>query len=316
MMKKKSLISVIIPTYNRTNTLDRAILSVINQTYKNVEVIVVDDNVNNIDARNNTRKVIEKYKSLIDIKLLENKINLGGGLTRNEGIKVAKGELIAFLDDDDEFLPEKLEKQYQVYLNNINKKIGMIYCYSNMIKTNGTSYINRNDLEGLPLKENTKCCIAATSYWLCPKKALIDVGMFEDISSRQDASLITKFLLNDYNVFRVPEVLLNYYWHSGDGISKINEKSIIAEKKWMEIFDKNSKHLSINEKNEINYIFYSRLCHLYLLLKKKKEALNCIRKMIKLKKITIKNFQMIFGLTLNNLYIYLARKKDIRRKLK
>lgn len=313
MKKKEPLISVIIPTYNRCDTLERAIKSVLNQTYKNLEIIVVDDNANNKEFRNNTRELIKKYENII---LVENKKNLGGGLTRNEGIKACSGELVAFLDDDDEYLPDKIKKQYELYLQHQNQNVGMIYCYANMVRVDGSSYINKNDLEGTPLKENINCCIAATSWWLCPKKALIDVGMFEDISSRQDASLLTKLLLKGYTVYRVPEVLLNYYWHNGTGISKINEKSIVAEKQFKKIFDNHSDKISLEEKNEIDFIFHARLAHLDLLLKNKKEAFDCLKKMCQLKKWHKKNLQMLFGVIFNRTYIYIARKKDIRRKEK
>ena len=105
-------VSIIIPTYKRSDLLERAIKSVINQTYKNIEIIVVDDNVNNSKEHLQNLKIIEKYPQIIYIK---NKKNLGGGLTRNVGIKASTGEYIAFLDDDDEFYPTKIEKQYQLY---------------------------------------------------------------------------------------------------------------------------------------------------------------------------------------------------------
>lgn len=316
MKKNDELISVIIPTYNRSTTLERAINSVVNQTYKNIEIIIVDDNANNINCRKETEKIVKKYSNRYNLKLIENSCNLGGGLTRNEGIKASAGNLVAFLDDDDEFLPNKLELQYKTFVENQKNNVCMVYCYANMIKTNGTKDINKTDFEGKPISQNIRCCIAATSYWLCSKEALIKVGMFENISSRQDASLITKLLLNGYNVYRTPEILLNYYWHNGNGISKINENSLVAEKQWMDIFEKNAKYLSRKEKNNIYYIFYSRLCHLCLLLKKRKEACLYLKKMLKIKKFSFKNLQMIFGVLFNNLYVFIAKKRDIKRKQK
>ena len=108
----EELISVIIPTYKRIDTLERALDSVFNQTYTNIELIVVDDNAKFPETREKVEKIIEKYNG--KIKLIKNKDNLGGGLSRNEGIKVASGKYIAFLDDDDEYYPEKLEKQYSL----------------------------------------------------------------------------------------------------------------------------------------------------------------------------------------------------------
>lgn len=109
-MKYTSLVSIIIPTYNRETYLDSTIQSVVNQTYKNIEIIVVDDG----SKINYAEKICSKY-SQCKYFYKEN-----GGLSsaRNFGIKNAKGNFIAFLDDDDMFLPNKIEKQYQVLIEN------------------------------------------------------------------------------------------------------------------------------------------------------------------------------------------------------
>ncbi|HOC97311.1 MAG TPA: glycosyltransferase family 2 protein, partial [Candidatus Pacearchaeota archaeon] len=98
-------VSVIIPTYNGSNTILRAVHSVLNHTYSNFELIVVDD-----CSKDNTFEVV---KSIEDerVKVLRHRNNKGGSAARNTGIKEAKGEYIAFLDDDDEWLSEKVEKQ-------------------------------------------------------------------------------------------------------------------------------------------------------------------------------------------------------------
>ena len=111
-MKNEDVVSVIIPTYKRPKELERAIISVKNQTYKNIEIIVVDDNANDIEQRKSTEQVVKKYENIVYI---QNKENLGGSKTRNIGIENAKGKYIAFLDDDDEFLPNKIEQQIKLY---------------------------------------------------------------------------------------------------------------------------------------------------------------------------------------------------------
>ena len=110
-IKNSSLVSVIIPTYNGSNTILRAINSVLNQTYSNLELIIVDD-----CSKDNTFEVVKNVKDK-RVKVLRHKKNRGGSAARNTGIKEAKGEYIAFLDDDDEWLSEKVEKQVE-YLKN------------------------------------------------------------------------------------------------------------------------------------------------------------------------------------------------------
>ncbi len=107
------LVSCIIPTHNRQLLLRRAIESVISQTYKNLEIIVVDDS-----SEDNTELVVKEYMEKDNrIIYLKNPKPLGGSGTRNVGIKFSTGEYIAFLDDDDEWLEDKIEKQLKAIKN-------------------------------------------------------------------------------------------------------------------------------------------------------------------------------------------------------
>jgi glycosyltransferase involved in cell wall biosynthesis len=110
-------VSVIIPAYNGDRFLVDAIESVFNQTYKNYEIIIIDDG-----STDNTRTILEPYFNKISYIY---QTNQGVAAARNRGIKEAKGEYIAFLDQDDYFLPEKLEKQVEI----LDKKphIGMVH---------------------------------------------------------------------------------------------------------------------------------------------------------------------------------------------
>ena len=97
-----SLVSVIIPVYNGEAYLEKAIASIVAQTYTNYEIIAIDDG-----STDNTRRVLAKYNNLIYLY----QDNQGVAQARNKGLEVAKGEYIAFLDQDDFFLPHKLAKQ-------------------------------------------------------------------------------------------------------------------------------------------------------------------------------------------------------------
>lgn len=277
-MKMQELVSVIIPTYNRTSTLERAIKSVKNQTYKNIEILVVDDNANNQEARKKVEEIVNKFQG---IKLIQNKQNLGGGLARNEGIKNARGEFIAFLDDDDEFYPEKIEKQYNLYKSLNNDKVGMIYCYAKYIKGNDGK-IRKVDYEGNPLKQHLILCIAATSWWFCPKHVLEDVKGFENVSSHQDAITLFKILKAGYEIYRVPEVLLNYYVHSGTGITKVSKEWMDVDNKYMKMYQEIKDRFSDKEKKQIEYSFYKRATSYYYRLNEKKLLKENTKKMFSL----------------------------------
>ena len=103
----KDLVSVVTPVHNAEKYIETTLKSILNQTYKNLEVILVDD-----ASKDSSREIIKKYEK-IDSRvrpiLLDN--NVGVANARNEGIKNARGQYIAFLDSDDIWLEEKLEEQ-------------------------------------------------------------------------------------------------------------------------------------------------------------------------------------------------------------
>src|SRR5579875_68243 len=114
-MQANTLVSVIIPTYNRAATLGRAIDSILEQTYSHTEVIVVDDG-----STDDTPTVLSRYGERIRVVVQK---NAGPAIARNRGIALAKGEVIAFLDSDDYWLPTKLERQLTVM-----GKAGSVVC--------------------------------------------------------------------------------------------------------------------------------------------------------------------------------------------
>lgn len=117
----KDLVSVIIPTYNCGHTLKRALDSVYAQNYPLFEIIVIDDG-----STDNTQTLINNYK---DLKLIISYERRGASTARNKGIKHATGEYIAFLDADDEWLPQKISKQIDL-IKRSPLKPGLVTCNS------------------------------------------------------------------------------------------------------------------------------------------------------------------------------------------
>lgn len=117
------LVSVIMPSYNTADYIADSIKSVISQTYQNWELIIVDD-----CSTDNTDDIVS-YFSDNRIKYMKNKKNMGAAATRNRALREAKGEWIAFLDSDDLWLPNKLEKQI-----NFMKSNGYVFSYHNYEK--------------------------------------------------------------------------------------------------------------------------------------------------------------------------------------
>lgn len=110
----EELVSIIMPTYNCANFIDKSIESVINQTYKNWELIIIDD-----CSTDNTEEIVKKYIKE-DSRIIYHKLptNSGAAVARNHGIAMAKGSYIAFLDSDDLWAKDKLEKQLKFMKDN------------------------------------------------------------------------------------------------------------------------------------------------------------------------------------------------------
>lgn len=115
-------VSVIIPTYNRRDTLGRAIDSVLNQTYKEFEIIIVDD----CSSDGTYEYISKRYGDDNRIVYIKNDSNIGQSASRNTGAAYADGYFVAFLDDDDEWLPDKLEKQIRTLWES-GKDVGFVY---------------------------------------------------------------------------------------------------------------------------------------------------------------------------------------------
>lgn len=110
-MSEQPLVSIVIPTHNRAGKLEKAINSIWSQTYTNYEVIVSDDG-----STDNTSEVVFLLSMTKPINYISSKVNRGAQFARNQGIKAAKGEWIAFLDSDDEWLPESLKLRMDLAL--------------------------------------------------------------------------------------------------------------------------------------------------------------------------------------------------------
>lgn len=172
---KNSFISVIVPTYNRADLISETIESILNQTYKNFELIIVDDG-----STDNTEEVIRKFKDS-RIKYIKTDNWGGPARPRNIGIKKAKGEYIAFCDDDDIWLPEKLEKQIRVF--QISNETAMLYTrfktiegdvISNRIFPENGKYKSGNIFKSLYLRSFIAC-----SSVVVKRSVLDQVGLFD-----------------------------------------------------------------------------------------------------------------------------------------
>jgi glycosyltransferase involved in cell wall biosynthesis len=106
--RRSPRVSVIIPTHNRPDRLPRAVASVLNQTFRDVEIVIVDD-----ASADDAAEVVARQDPRI--RYVRHGSPKGACGARNTGIRLARGEFVGFLDDDDEWLPEKLQRQVRVF---------------------------------------------------------------------------------------------------------------------------------------------------------------------------------------------------------
>jgi len=118
--RNKPTVSIIIPTYNRRQSIGRSIESVLNQTYRDFELIIVDDG-----STDNTKELVADFNDE-RIRYVRHEENKGEAAARNTGIKAARCDYIAYQDSDDEWLPEKLARQIEL-LENASPEVGVIY---------------------------------------------------------------------------------------------------------------------------------------------------------------------------------------------
>jgi len=187
------LVSIIIPTYGRPEYLGRAIDSVLNQTYKNLEVIVVDDNPKNTENRKLTEELMENYSSFKQVVYLKHEMNKRVGAARNTGLVIARGDYISFLDDDDEFNELKLFKQ--VGFLNENQNYGGCYCrfesYSKGMLTRRSNYTEEGDLtKDVYLFK----CTGNASCYMFRREVLVALkGFNENLPRHEDFELLVRF---------------------------------------------------------------------------------------------------------------------------
>lgn len=275
------LVSIVITTHGRTDFLRKAVKSALVQSYPKTEVIVVDDNANDAEIRQAVKDIMAEYPQC---KTIYNETNLGGSLSRNVGIEAATGECIAFLDDDDVFHSDRVEKAVELYQEVKDKKIGLIYSYCAVVDENGARMdgYHRN-AEGIPLYEHMLSCLAATSQWFCPKEALVNVGMFEDAPCKQDSIMLLKLLVSGYEVRCIPEELIDYTEHNRGRISGVSEKNIRGLLNWREWCRKYYDALTQEQIDAVEVKFARDLVTFYSLLGQRKEARDCLQTIKKYK---------------------------------
>jgi glycosyltransferase involved in cell wall biosynthesis len=194
-----TLVSVVIPTFNRAGFLDRAIASVVLQTHGSLEILVVDDG-----STDNTAEVVSAWAEKVSASAPGQRVlkyiqmqNRGVSAARNVGIRAAKASWIAFLDSDDEWLPEKLSRQLE--FSTENPEISLIHCEEIWVRDGVRVNLPRKykKLGGWVFIECLPLCFISTSTVLIKKDQLEEFSGFrEDFPVCEDYFLWLQVSLN------------------------------------------------------------------------------------------------------------------------
>lgn len=243
-MSKAPKVSVIIPTYNRAHVLGRSVRSVLDQSYGDFELVIVDD-----CSTDNTKETVQR---LADERIRYIRLDKNSGTPAtptNRGIEVAQGEYIAVQDSDDEWLPDKLEKQMKAF-NDAPAEVGIVYTDAWRVRENGkkeywpTPRIVPDD--GIIYDEALAYrVIGIGTHTLVIKKECFDkVGLFDtELPNLIDTELLIR-MSKFYCFYHIAEPLVNYYVTSGS-VSSTNESAIVARKL---ILEKHYRDISRNKK--------------------------------------------------------------------
>lgn len=264
------LVSVIVPTYSRPLNLRRAISSILCQTYKNIEIIVVDDNGIGSKEQLETENVLSEYIRNKKISYFPHEVNLNGSAARNTGLKAAKGKYIAFLDDDDEFLDKKIETQVMA-LEALDESWGGCYCNTNLIGKNIVTLCNEKS--GNLAEDLLLCNVRFNTSSLLLRKEVCDNLKGFDVSfeRHQDWEFMMRYF-RQYKIF-LPTTfpLLNKY-SSRTSSSNLpsSDKLILIKEKFLNTFE-----LDIRALENANRIYHEQWMQIALSLMYEKKYKLC-----------------------------------------
>lgn len=232
-------VSVIIATYRRESSLRKAMQFLKSQTYKNFEIVLVDDN-DNFEWSSKVKRIVDDFKNELDINYIVNKKNMGSAATRNIGIAAARGQYITFLDDDDVFLPERIERQLKDMIA-VGADYGItdLYLYNEkdeLIDKRIRKYIKSTEPNEL-LRYHLLQHMTGTDSFMFKAEYLRKIGGFSGIDVGDEFYLMKDAIVNGGKFFYSNHCFIKAYVHSGEneglssGKSKINGENVLFQEK-------------------------------------------------------------------------------------
>lgn len=248
-------VSIITPTYNSSLFIKRTVESVRAQTFTDWEYLIVDDH----STDNTTELIGEFIRQDPRIKLLQTSQNSGGPATpKNVGVERAVGQYIAFLDHDDEWLPEKLAEQLKIFDNSKDEKLGVISCFLNIRDNDGKLlYKHKKNYRGNIIERLANGNFIVTSSCVVIKTEIFkEVGLFDiDFKTSDDWDMWLRISKAGYHFDYEPKYLINYISHGLNAHMENNNRN--DQKEFILLYNKHKDlFLKYNIKAVGHYYFY------------------------------------------------------------
>lgn len=206
-----SLFSIVTPSYNRPDFLERLLESICRQTIRDFEVFVIDDASLDQEAYD---RVIGRFSKDINLQYLRNEVNRGAQYSRNRGVAASAGKLIAFVDDDDEWLPGKLERQAALF-SSASERLGLVYTWADAVSEETiVLHQYRAVHQGNVLAALLDACFIPSPTVVVRRAAIEKLGGFdESLPSCQDWDMWTRVAEAGYDIAVVKDVLALHHKH-------------------------------------------------------------------------------------------------------
>ena len=222
-MHEDVLVSVIMPTCGRSSYLKRAADSVLSQTHRAVELVVINDNIPGSEEDIKTEELLSAMSAADKrMRMIHTSGRTGGGAARNAGLSECRGEYIAFLDDDDRYLPDKIEKQLEFTI-----ECGLDMSYQDiqwfdenerLVEYRKQDRVRDFSKDGL-IKAHLLASIAPTSIYMVKRSALTGSCLFGEVPRGQDFYFMANCIQAGLRIGYMPGAYVVQYLHEGERIS-------------------------------------------------------------------------------------------------
>lgn len=308
----KGLVSIIIPTYNRSFLLKRCLNNILQQSYLKIEIIVVDDGSEDETFNVVQRIIIDLNNRNEDVSVrYYYKKNEGAVKARNFGLNKSRGEFIVFQDSDDLMEKNRILLQIKKIINtNVDASVCSIIEYPSkkILFIPEDSYIDpitsffSGELHG------------GTQAWMFSRKCIDNIhGYDESLTCHQDLDLTFRMLISGHSICSVPDAHSYFYNHDGDRVSK-NAESIHGMYSVISYYEKRAQYIIEKKDKKLVLIELKNLFHLYiecLRINSNKQAVMVMKLMTKIN--TVNNLRTLVITSNLTAYVYLFASSIFRK---